>query len=393
MTRNSSSIPNFVCTYFRFMSDIVRIVNKENESYITAEQLDFFANRDDVPISTLLRLKIAREIDGVYEIDKRVVNFISFSNNEFALSSPESVKKFHYSLLTLYDKLLRATETNDTVRYADQLISELRDFSDILDGSISRLLQETLELKENVNQLSARERFDYASKIIKEYVQPLNEIVEDRSDTILPLIRNISSLAMQKSNSFDRNIENIMRRLRIQADTVHMNTEVFGRQILSELFTLKKIKKTNSILTGAIGWLENYQTLEPKGICNKLPIKVHAKEFFFEAIDELEVLLEEEEDVYIPTEEDLRGVRKLSTYYHFNRDKYIKAIEKEIPINNIFKWLYIEMIENDELTYENYCIALSLFDELRIAYTSEREIITFDSCKLNIPIANAIKLL
>jgi len=393
MSKNSASIPNFVCKYFRFMSDVVRIVNKEGESFITAEQLETLALRDDVPIATLLKLKIAREIDELYEIDKRVVNFISFSNNEFALSSPESVKKFHYSLSKLYDKLLRSTETNDTIRYADQLISELRDFSDILDGSISRLLQETLELKENSKQMSARERFDYASNIIKEYVQPLNEIVEDRNDTILPLIRNISSLAMQKSNSFDRNMEIIMRRLRLQANDVHKNTELFGKQTLSELFTLKKIKKSNSTLSGAISWLESKHELTPKGICNRTLIKVHSKEFFFESIDDFEVLIQEDEIVTIPSEHEIQKIRETLSYYHFDRNKYMNKIENILPIDNIFKWIYIEMKEYKELSYENYCIALSLLDELEITYTENREIITFDICNLNIPIANVKNIL
>lgn len=393
MSKNSASIPNFICTYFRFMSDVVRIVNKEGESFITAEQLETLARRDDVPISTLLKLKIAREIDELYEIDKRVVNFISFSNNDFALSSPESVKKFHYSLSKLYDKLLRSTETNDTVRYADQLVSELRDFSDILDGSISRLLQETLELKENSQQMSARERFDHASNIIKEYVQPLNEIVEDRNDTILPLIRNISSLAMQKSTSFDRNMEIIMRRLRLQANNVHKNTELFGKQILSELFTLKKIKKTNSILSGAISWLERGYELVPAGICNRFQIKVHSKEFFFETIDDLEILLEEEKVILIPSENEIQKIKETLNYYHFDRNKYIKRIESLLPIDNIFKWIYIEMKEHKELSYKNYCVALSLLDELQVTYTKNREVITFDVCDLSIPIANVKNIL
>lgn len=393
MTRSGASIPNFICTYFRFMSDLVRIINRDGENYITPEQLQLLADRDSVPISTLLKLKIAREVDDAYEVDRRVVNFIAFSNNEFALSSPESVKKFHYSLSDLYEKLLRATEPNDLIMHADHLISELRDFSDVLDSSITRLLNDTLDLKENSQKTNAKERFDIASKIIKEYVEPLNEIVEDRPDTILPLIRNISSIAMQKSISYDKNVENKMRRLRAQANTVHENTELFGKKILGELFTLKKIKKTSSILSGAISWLERQEDLVPKGICNKLPIKVHSKEFFFEAIDELELLLEEDVFVSIPTQKELLELQNNNDYFHFDRNKYISDIKNDFPIKNIFKWLYKEMKTNNELSYENYCIALSLLDELHIAYTKDREILTFETCKLNIPVAEAMNTL
>ena len=394
MNSHGSSIPNFVSTYFRFMSDVVRIVNKDGDSYITHEQLQLLADRDSVSITTLLKYKIARESDGVYEIDKRVANFIAFSNNEFALSSPESVKKFHFSLSALYEKLLRSTEANDIIIHSDHLISELRDFSDILDSSITRLLRDTLDLKENIEKHTPKERFDIASSIIKEYVEPLNEIIEDRPDTILPLIRDISSLAMQKSFSYDKNIENKMRRLRFQAKHVHENTEQFGRKIISELFTLRKIKKTNSILSGAIGWLENKTTLTPKGLCNKMPIKVHSKEFFFETIEELELLLEEDIDIVTPSTEDISNNTNTSNYFHLDKTMYLTALEKALPIENIFKWIYDEMAKHNQLSYENYCITLSLLDRIDVSYSkSDRDMLMFETCELSVPIAKSTTII
>ena len=390
MSNYGAKIPNFICKYFRFISDVVRILNRDGENHISHHELETLAERDDVPIESMLKLKIAREVDGDYEIDRRVISFIAFSNNDYALTSPESVKKFHYSLSELNDKLLQTEETNEQVMYADQLISELRDFSDTLDGSITRLLQETLELKENVREMSARERFDHASKIIKEYVEPLNEIVEDRTDTILPLVRNISILAMQKSDTIDHNIEAKMRWLKLQTDTVHSNTERFAKKILSELFTLRKIQKTNSILTGAIGWLEKQDRLSPKGICNRYQISIHPKEFFFDAIEEIEALFEENETVIIPTIEEREEVAE-SHYFHLYKPEYTQKLKEHFPVDNIFRWLYDELDQRDSLTYENYCSALSLFDELQIIYSKEREVLNFDTCKLSIPIALAKK--
>jgi len=376
------------------MSDVVRIVNKDGDNYITHEQLQLLADRDSVSITTLLKYKIARESDGVYEIHKRVANFIAFSNNEFALSSPESVKKFHFSLSALYDKLLRSTEANDIIIHSDHLISELRDFSDILDSSITRLLRDTLALKENTEKHTPQERFDIASGIIKEYVEPLNEIIEDRPDTILPLIRDISSLAMQKSFSYDKNIENKLRRLRFQAKYVHENTEQFGRKIISELFTLRKIKKTNSILSGAIAWLENKTTLTPKGLCNKMPIRVHSKAFFFEAIEELELLLEEDIDIDTPTLEEVSKSTKIEHYFHLDKTMYLTALEKALPVENIFKWIYNEMKKHNHLSYENYCITLSLLDRIDVSYSKvDRDILVFETCDLNIPVAKSTTIL
>ncbi len=386
MSKNGNSILNFVYNNFGFLSDVVRVINKDGDNYISREQLHSIA-KEDTNIERLLSLKIAREVDGVYELDKRVLSFISFSHNEFALSSPESVKKYHYSLNKLYDKLLSSLEDNDIIRHGDQLISELRDFSDILEENITRLLQETLDLKENLENKSPVEQFDRASAIIKEYIEPLNEIVEDREDAILFLVRNIISLALKKSDTLDRNIASKMRRLWLQARAVHENTESFGMQIIGELFTLKKIKKTSSVVVGAIGWLENMDDLNVRGICDKYTSGVHSAEFFFDAIELLESILEENVEVLVPTAEELRASFDPSTYHHFDSALYLTRLREDMPVMNIFKWLYLEMQKKDELSYTNYCVALSLLDSLSLSSTKQREIIRFDTCSLDIPIS------
>lgn len=388
MNKTTYNIPYYANTFFRFFSDLVRIINKDGNNFITSEQIEPLIERDGVPFDNILKSRMINEIDDVYEIDQRVADFIAFSNNNFALTSPESVKKFHHSLLGLYEKLLRTTEVNDIVRYSHQLISELNGFAGTLDESISRLLQDTLEIKENIDEVSARERFDRATEIIDEYVTPLQELVEDKPNTVLPLVRNISSLAMQKSGAFDKNMESLMRRLRLKADSVHKSTEVFGKQIIGELFTLKKIKKSSASLSGAIAWLENMSTLEPSGICSKFKITTHSEEFFFEAIEELEWLLEAEEEVFVPTGDELSEITS-KKYYHFNRQQYLKRLQDALPIENIYLWLHDELRETDELTYGNYCKTLSVIDDLSVSYSSERMKIPFEGFSLNVPMAKA----
>lgn len=387
-----NSVPNFICTYFRFMSDIVRMVNKDGENYLTQEQIEPLLKRDEVPLTSLLKLKILREVDGVYEIDKRVAAFIAFSNNEYALSSPESVRKFHASIQMLRDKLMRATEANDIVRYTDQLIAELRDFSDTLDESITRLLQETLLLKQNTSKQSPKERFDRASEIIREYVEPLNEMVEDRPNTLLPLVREIASVALQKSDTFDRNIETIARRLKMQADSVHKNTELFGRKIIGELFTLKKIQRSSSVLRGAIAWLEHGDKLEQRGIAGRYNTRVHSEEFYLEAVDIFDEMIKSDEVIDMPTDTEIKQAFKGKSYFLFDKFYFMDIAREALPINNVFKWLYEEMRKKGELNYENYCDALVLLDEMNVKYSYHRDILDFDTFNLSIPIAKVDEL-
>ena len=387
---SNQNIVHYVYNNFKTISEMVRIVNSESESFITQEQMNLFEEKSEISRSTLLRHKIIRELDDIYELHKSVIDFISFCNNDYALSSPESVKGHHFPLNELYEKLLRASESNDKTRLANQLISQLRDFSDALSSTTEKLLQETLELKENEDSKHPKERFDRASLIIKEYVEPLNEMIEDRENTILPLVRSISSLAMQMQGDIDYNIANIMRNLWLQANKVHKDTERFGKQIVDELFTLKKIKKTSSTISGAITWLENMDKIEPKLRVDEYKTLIHSKEFFFETVSELEELLLIEDTVSVPTKQDVDNQKQ--SYFHFNKNLYMKQLKSDLPINNIFYWIYEILEEKDELNYQNYCEALSLLDEVQLRYSDERDKIDFNEFFLDIPIVKAEKI-
>lgn len=391
MIRNGVTIANFVSNYFRFMSDVVRIINNENgDNFIRKEELYILADRDDVPIENLLKLRIAKFDDqsSAYIIDKRVVNFVSFCNNEFALSSPEAVKKYHYSLARLYDKFIRATEANDIILYAEQIISELIDFSDMLESNIQRLLDNTLRLKEQHESMSPSQRFHEVGKLIDEYIEPLKEMVEDREDTILPLIRNIMSMAAQKRVTYDRNIDNKMHRLSMQANSTHEHIENFGKKIVSELYTLRKIQKSSLILSNAITWLKHKDQLPPGRLLPLYKKTVHSKEFFFEAIDVFDTILSSNETIQIP-KEALQSSGENNPYFHFDKKAYLERLEKDMPVEDFFGWLYHLMKERGELTYPNYCTGLSLIDNVKIKFGKKRALLDFDTFNLNVPISSA----
>ena len=217
-----------------------------------------------------------------------------------------------------------------------------------------RLLQETLLLKQNTSKQSPKERFDRASEIIREYVEPLNEMVEDRPNTLLPLVREIASVALQKSDTFDRNIETIARRLKIQADSVHKNTELFGRKIIGELFTLKKIQRSSSVLRGAIAWLEHGDKLEQRGIVGRYNTRVHSEEFYLEAVDIFDEI-KSDEVIDTPTDTEIKQAFKGKSYFLF--DKFILWIWQKRHCRLImFSGGCMKRWEKKEIsTYENYC--------------------------------------
>lgn len=391
MVKSGASIANFVSTYFRFMSDVVRLVNSENgDNFIRKEVLDELAERDMVPVENLLKLRIAKfdRDSEAYIIDKRVISFISFCNNEFALSSPESVKKYHYSLARLYDRLIRATEANEMIESATDTIDELGSFSDLLESNVQRLLDDTLRLKEEHEKMDPLQRFHEAGRLIDRYIEPLKEMVADREDTILPLIRNIMSMATQKRVAYDRNIDNKMQRLSSQANNTHADIENFGKKIIAELYTLRKIQKNSLILSNAITWLKNMDRTPQSKL---LPVRrrvVHSGEFFFEALDAIESMLASDAPVSIPGEA-LKASKDGDSYFHFDKEAYLERLAEDMPVDNFFEWLYRLMEERGELTYPNYCTALSLIDHAGVKFGEKRGLLDFGSFDLNIPISSA----
>lgn len=388
--KNGASIVNFISTYYNFISEVVRLVNKENgDNFIHKNALENLASKDSVPLENLLKIRIAKfdkDNEG-YTINKRVVNFIYFCNNEFALSSPEAVKKYHYPLARLYDKFICATEANDIILNAEHMISELIDFSDMLESNIQRLLDDTLRLKEGLENMNPTQRFHEATKLIHEYIEPLKEMVEDKEDAILPLIRNIMSMAAQRRVTYDKNIDNKMQRLWMQTNSTHTHIENFGKKIISELYTIRKIQKNSLILSSAITWLKNKDQMPQSKL---LPVRrkiVHSKEFFFEALDIFETIFHSTKTVHIP-KEALHASKERSLYFHFNKEAYLERLKDDIPIDNFFLWLYRLMKERGELTYPNYCTALSLTDDAKIKFGKERGSLDFNTFILDVPISN-----
>jgi hypothetical protein len=132
------------------------------------------------------------------------------------------------------------------------------------------------------------------------------------------------------------------------------------------------------------------ERVEPALKVDEYKIFVHSKEFFFESISELEELLLIDEIVTIPTKLEIEN--KSKEYFHFNKTLYLKQLKNDLPIENIFYWIYQRLEKRDELNYQNYCEALSLLDEVRLRYSKNRDRVDFDEFLLDIPIVKAEKI-
>jgi len=384
-----SKIPNFISTHFSFMSEVVRLLNKEGDVYIDRKRFELLASKWEVPIESLLKYRIAYEVDGAYEIDERVADFIAFANNDYALTSPESVQKYYHPLQQFYDNLLAAEERNDLLRICRNISRELRDFSNALESSKTRLLNEALSLQDRSEKMTPQERFMRATEIIRFYVEPLKAMVEDSDRSMLALIRMIGQLALVKMQTvIDSNVLEVLHRLRRQSDGTHEVVVAFGKKVIQELMTLRKLQKNNAILSWAISWLEHRDTSAPSHLAEPYRFQAHRKEFFFDALESLESLTRVEIPVRLPSPESLEALRRQSLH-HFSATEHLKQLDLAMPVSNIFRWIYVRLERDEMLTFENYFSALSLVNNYTLSFTDQRDRLLFENHTLDVPIVHA----
>jgi hypothetical protein len=118
---------------------------------------------------------------------------------------------------------------------------------------------------------------------------------------------------------------------------------------------------------------------------------VHSNDFVFESIEEFEMFFSANQEIKMPDIEEIRRVQEENKdkYFEFDERDFIERVAQEGRVESFFKWVYEELKREDNLSFQNYCRAISISNSLDIKYKSDRDIVVFDKFDLNIPIAVA----
>jgi len=173
------TILSFIATYFDVIRDFFD--TQVNEEMIKKETLTIILDKHRKDIkSQLIEYKIIRQINDDFELRDVYHKLIEFVLFEFRPLLPEEIEKFGSSISELFRKIKEgiASDKNILLERLTALSAQIKEFSDSVEKNSIRLLNETRELKSNVNRLDYKEKIVKASFWIQYYITPLNTILD-----------------------------------------------------------------------------------------------------------------------------------------------------------------------------------------------------------------------
>jgi hypothetical protein len=382
------SILHFLWNYFDVVRDFFEtqssegIIRKETAAIILAK------HRKEIK-PQLLEYKILKPVNEDYELRDVYYKLIEFILFEFRPLLPEEIEKFGTSISELFRKIKEGigSDKNILLERLIAISTQIKEFFDSVEKNSIRLLNETRDLKANVNRIDYKDKIQKASFWIQYYITPLNKILDvNHSESISNKLLDISEYANQRQLNFDdegtrQAFQKLYYLLRQTNDDLLRQSKILTNELLP---LIERIRTENLILTGWIEFLKNpYKVVPPKFLkidkdspySNK--IYLNTKEYFEQFTNAEDAIIEEN------TEETQRWI--------FNKLHYKKKLIEKLPLDNFFEWCN-EQFKNDEITNEKvFALTGLLFEEdLDINFSSKGETmkIRTGTSNLNVPKLN-----
>lgn len=381
------TILSFIATYFDVIRDLFD--TQANEGLIRKETLAIILERHKRDIKPqLIEYKIIRPVNDDFELRDVYHKLIEFILFEFRPLLPEEIEKFGSSISELFRKIKEgiANDKNILIERLIALSAQIKEFSDSVEKNSIRLLNETRELKANVNRIDYKEKIVKASFWIQYYITPLNKILDvNHSESISNKLLDISEYANQKQLNFDdegirQSFQKLYYLLRQTNDDLLKQSKVLTNDLLP---LIDRIRTESIILTGWIEFLKNpYKIIPPKFLKTDTDkpysdkIYLNTKEYFEQFTLEEEAIVEEE------TEQEPRWI--------FRKSHYKKKLIDNLPLENFFDWCNSELTDETSVITNEKVFALTglLFEEdLEISFSEESDTIKIKTAtsNLNVP--------
>jgi len=387
MKAEPKTILNFLANYFEIIKKIFDVQTKEG--IIRKEILHeiFKTNGDDI-LSQLLDYKIIRKLGDDYEFRDTYYKLFEFILNEFRPLLPETIQKYEQSIGVLFRKIREGIGGDRLIlgqRLSD-LYNEIKEFSEAVEKNTIRLLNETRELKSNVEKLDYQEKVRKASFWIDYYITPLNNILDiNHKDSITNKLFDISEYVNVRRLNFEE--ENLRHQFeKLYTFLVQTNDDLLkqNKLLTNELLPLiDRIRTESTILTGWIEFLKSpYKAPLPK-VFKVERTYPYSNDMYLNAKEYLEQFAVEE-NVF------LEDPQQLTDKWIFNKDLYKNRLLSELPLNSFFEWCGLTLksdfqyIETDKF----FALTTLLFEEginVEIESDSDRQLIQTNQMTLRVP--------
>ncbi|MBP7511508.1 MAG: hypothetical protein KA981_06240 [Bacteroidia bacterium] len=381
------TILNFLASYFDSLKDLFDV--QTADGIIRKERLsEILLERNTDILSQLIEYKILRKLGDDFEFRDTYYKLFEFILNEFRPLLPETIQKYEQSISLLFRKIREGISKDKLIlgqRIGD-LYNEIKEFSEAVEKNTIRLLNETRELKSNVEKLDYQEKVRKASFWIDYYITPLNNILDiNHVDSITNKLFDISNYVNVRRLNFDDEL------IRLQFEKtynflVQTNDDLLrqSKLLTNELLPLIERIRTESIIL--TGWIEFLK------ISHKAPLprvfKVertypYSNDMYMNAKEYLEQFAIDE-TIFV------EDPMMLSDKWVFNKDLYKMRLMDQLPLDSFFEWCGLTL-KNDYKEIETdkfFALTALLFEEginIEIENESDRQLIKTSQMTLRVP--------
>ncbi|MBL7942500.1 MAG: hypothetical protein JNM00_07025, partial [Flavobacteriales bacterium] len=331
-----------------------------------------------------------RPIGEDFEMRDAYFKMMEFLLLEFKPLLPETIEKYMLSISELHLKIRKSiaqqSDRDILQERVKNLNQQIREFVDMVEKNTWRLLNETRDLKSNIERIEYREKVHKASFWIEYYILPLNKILDvNHAESIAQKLLEISEFANRRRLDFeDETVRTEFEKLYVQLIQTNGDLLRQSKILTNELLPLlERIRTESLILTGWIEFLRNpYKANTPPMLKTSRGL-VYAKDMLYK-VREFFQQFEHPENVYL--EEDNDPFDK----WIFDREMYKGKLNAELPVTDFFNWCVKELGTSfSEIETEKFFAMTGLIfdEEFSIEYNTEgaRTNIRTTTSKLTVP--------
>ena len=381
------TILNFLATYFDSLKDLFDL--QTEDGIIRKERLqEMIQVRGDDILSQLLDYKIVKKLGDDYEFRETYYKLFEFILNEFRPLLPETIQKYEHSISILFRKIREGISKDKLIlgQRINDLYNEIKEFSEAVEKNTIRLLNETRELKSNVEKLDYQEKVRKASFWIDYYITPLNNILDiNHAESITNKLFDISNYVNVRRLNFDD--ENI--RLQFEKTytfLVQTNDDLLkqSKLLTNELLPLiERIRTESVILTGWIEFLKAPAKAPLPKVFKIERVYPYSNDMYLNAKEYLEQFAIDE-TIF------LEDPTMLSDKWVFNKDLYKAKMMNQLPLDSFFEWCGLtlkgdyQQIETDKF----FALTALLFEDgisIELDKTEDRKLINTSKTTLRVP--------
>lgn len=329
---------------------------------------------------------IEEKIDETFVLRELYYNLMEGLLDDYSLDMPEQIEKYHTSLSKLSLKLKSISSKNETLSIIQGLLNEINKFDFQLKRNVKKLIEETKYIKANNDKLEYSQKVQKASELSTKYLEPLNIIMQNHSDSIVHLIDNVQQHANTKRFEHDDiHIRNQYEMLSNTFSRVKREIQNHNRLLINEVIPLlERIKSESGVLTGFINFLGDANAFEVPEMMQKNIPTVYSINSKWDARDIWDSVDETQEDVII------ENATEVENKWLYDTKKYTKQLHASLPLDDFYNWIEQTLNSEDEIIDSKKFLALSklIFNkEIDVTYTSNKTTIVLEDKIITAPVA------